>query len=63
MPGRKPTTDVPDLDHGSVPEPRNLCLDRFGNLPSWALPPRDVAIGLAALVAAAVITLLVLSAQ
>ena len=63
MPGRKPTTDVPDLDHGSAPEPVQAKVPRFGNLPSWALPPRDVAIGLAALVAAAVITLLVLSAQ
>jgi hypothetical protein len=36
---------------------------RFGKLPSWAALPRDVVIALAAIIAAGVIILLVLSGQ
>ena len=36
---------------------------RFGKLPSWASLPRDVVISFAAIIAAGVIILLVLSAQ
>jgi hypothetical protein len=62
MSGGKPPTNAPEPVREDSPaaEPAPAHRSRFGKLPDWALLPREVAIGLAAIVAAGLVILLVL---
>ena len=57
MRGGKPTKNAAGQvrEKGPAVEPVETYRSRFGKLPSWALMPRDVARGLGAVVAAAVV--------
>ena len=64
MAGEKPPNAREQVrGNGPAGEPVAAHRSRFCKLPAWALLPRDVTIGLCAIIAAGVIILLVLSGQ